>query len=161
MKLRFIPRAIHSAWNFKLRCNYYLGGKILGARALVINNRQQDKQQVLLVRHTYTQGWYTIGGLVDRGETPKQAVIREVEEETGLRIKDPKLLGVYYTHYHKRDDYIVFYLAHSFSEVHTRPSPEIEEVKWFDIKELPSDISPSTQRRIDEYLGLIPVSELW
>jgi 8-oxo-dGTP pyrophosphatase MutT (NUDIX family) len=161
MKPKFIPRVIHSAWNFKLKCNYYLGGKILGARALVVKDNPQDKKQVLLVRHTYTQGWYTIGGLIDRGETPKHAVIREVEEEAGIRIQDPKLLGVYYTHYHKRDDYILFYLADSFAEVHTRPSPEIAEVKWFDVNALPADISPSTQRRIDEYLGRVAVSEWW
>jgi len=155
-KIKLIPKIIHFAWNLKLRINYLLGGKIVGARALVVKDNQ-----VLLIRHTYTSGWYTIGGLVDKKETPKNALIREIEEEAGIKADDPKLLGVYYSNYHKRDDYILFYLVESFAVVHNRTSPEIEEVKWFNFDKLPPDISPGTKRRIDEYLGLIPVSEVW
>jgi 8-oxo-dGTP diphosphatase len=34
------------------------------------------------------------GGGIDLGELPKDAVIREVKEETGLDVKNPKLLGI-------------------------------------------------------------------
>ena len=49
------------------------------ASGLVINN---DK--VLLVFHPYVRRWLQLGGHIDAGETPIDAAIREVYEETGL-----------------------------------------------------------------------------
>ncbi|MBA2651302.1 MAG: NUDIX domain-containing protein [Tatlockia sp.] len=64
--------------------------KSVGARALVI---QEGK--VLLIKHRYTSGWYTIGGAVEAGETPIEAVQRELGEEVGIRCLNlPKLFSV-------------------------------------------------------------------
>ncbi|MGB3827893.1 MAG: alpha/beta fold hydrolase [Ornithinimicrobium sp.] len=43
---------------------------------------------VLMLSQPHRNGWSLPGGLLDHGETPAEAVIREVAEETGLRI-DP------------------------------------------------------------------------
>jgi nudix-type nucleoside diphosphatase (YffH/AdpP family) len=42
-----------------------------------------------------TDGWVTeaIAGMIDPGETPEQAVIRETREETGYLISNPSLIG--------------------------------------------------------------------
>ncbi|WP_051131935.1 NUDIX domain-containing protein [Legionella tunisiensis] len=73
------------------------GHKTIGARALVIN---EDK--VLLVKHSYTPGWYTIGGAVEKGETPIEAVQRELFEEVGVKcLTLPKLFSVYHNHREK------------------------------------------------------------
>lgn len=44
--------------------------------------------EVLLLWQPHRRGWSLPGGLLDRGETPAEAVAREVAEEVGLRI-DP------------------------------------------------------------------------
>ena len=41
---------------------------------------------VLLLRQRHRVGWTLPGGLINRGETAAEAVVREVAEETGLRI---------------------------------------------------------------------------
>ncbi|MBC7130459.1 NUDIX hydrolase, partial [Candidatus Bathyarchaeota archaeon] len=38
--------------------------------------------------------WSVPGGLVELGESPEEAVIREVKEETGLDVADPELIDV-------------------------------------------------------------------
>lgn len=43
--------------------------------------------RVLFLRQPHRDGWSLPGGLLDRGESAADAVVREVREETGLRIE--------------------------------------------------------------------------
>jgi 8-oxo-dGTP pyrophosphatase MutT (NUDIX family) len=54
----------------------------VGALCLI----EHDGRLLLLQQH-HRRGWTLPGGLVNRGETAQQAVVREVREETGLRIE--------------------------------------------------------------------------
>lgn len=133
-----------------------LAKRTVGVRALVVQN-----DQILLVKHTYQPQWYTVGGAVEKGETPLQAITRELKEEVGAILNSPpKLLSVYYSRLEKRDDYIIFYLVNP-DQIEEVNSPEILEKKWFSFNQLPVDISPATQRRIDEYLGKSKISDIW
>ena len=40
------------------------------------------------------RGWDIPGGHVEEGETPEEALIREVEEEAGASFSNPKLLAI-------------------------------------------------------------------
>ncbi|MES2906548.1 MAG: NUDIX domain-containing protein, partial [Pseudomonadota bacterium] len=57
-------------------------GFTLGVRAVVLKG-----DDVLLVRHTYMDGWYLPGGGVDRGEALEKAAVRECFEEVGVHIQ--------------------------------------------------------------------------
>lgn len=157
-KIRFIPKLIHFFFNLKMQIISLVGGQIVGARALII----QD-QKLLLIQHTYNDlGWLTVGGGVNKGETAEQAICREVMEEAGLKVNGkPKLFGIYHSRYNKRDDHIAFYIIDSVSNIETAPSPEIEDKQWFDLNNLPQDVSPATMRRIDEFLGRKEISGIW
>jgi len=51
--------------------------------------------QLLLVRESMDGGWTFPGGWADVGEEPHLAAEREVFEESGLRVKAVRLIGVY------------------------------------------------------------------
>jgi len=54
-----------------------------------------DQDRVLLVDPTYKPGWEFPGGVVEPGEAPARAGMREVAEETGIELDDvPRLLVV-------------------------------------------------------------------
>lgn len=53
-----------------------------------------DKGEYLLIdRKTPPLGFAGIAGHIDEGETPEQAIVREIREESGLEVKTAKLIG--------------------------------------------------------------------
>jgi 8-oxo-dGTP pyrophosphatase MutT (NUDIX family) len=69
-----------------------------GARVLLLD----DADRILLARgHDVDQPdrswWFTIGGGVDPGESDRDAALREVREETGIRLDPGALVGPVYT----------------------------------------------------------------
>nr|WP_104082172.1 NUDIX domain-containing protein [Cryobacterium sp. Y11] len=55
----------------------------------------RDGEQFLLARHAHSGLWSLIGGGVEPGEEPSDAVAREVFEETGARIQINAIIGAY------------------------------------------------------------------
>ena len=55
--------------------------------------------RILLTRLGYTKVWTLPGGGIDHGESPVDAVRREVLEETGLPLGEPRLLDVDSVHF--------------------------------------------------------------
>ncbi len=64
---------------------------IPGAAAIVRN----EKGDILLQRRGDTGEWSLPGGAIEPGEEPADAVVREVFEETGLRIVPERIVGIY------------------------------------------------------------------
>jgi type II pantothenate kinase len=62
-----------------------------GINAVVLN----DRREILLVHSKETGQWMPVGGMIEPGEEPADAAVREVFEETGVRIAAEKLTGVY------------------------------------------------------------------
>ncbi|MFE3255643.1 NUDIX domain-containing protein [Nocardia sp. NPDC059229] len=73
--------------------NDYVAGlprKRMGAGALFVD--EQDR--VLLVEPTYKPYWEVPGGVVEAGESPYRAAVREIREELGLSVPIGRLLAV-------------------------------------------------------------------
>ena len=86
--------------------------------------------------HPAWHGWNFPGGHVEKGEFVTPSVIREMREETGLTIENPKLCGI--KEFHKAADgkrYIVFlYTASRFSG--ELKSSDEGEVFWYPLADL-------------------------
>jgi 8-oxo-dGTP diphosphatase len=60
--------------------------------------------------------WNGLGGKFEAGETPEECVIREILEESGLSIRDPKLCGLLlFTNFKGNDWYVFVFTANNFS----------------------------------------------
>lgn len=69
-----------------------LGAILLGCSAIIFD---PTRQKVLLTRRTDNGQWCLPGGRMEPGESAVEACAREVWEETGLRIRVERLIGVY------------------------------------------------------------------
>ncbi len=74
---------------------YYkkLPAKRMGTGALIWNG----KGQLLILKTSYKDYWSIPGGVVEENESPREACIREVKEETSLDLNQVKFLCVDYT----------------------------------------------------------------
>ena len=66
--------------------------KRMAAGALFLNERQE----ILIVKPAYREFWLLPGGVIEDGESPRQACMREIREELGLEVWVEKLLCVDY-----------------------------------------------------------------
>ena len=103
--------------------------------------------RVLLVRRErapYKGYWDIPGGFVEAGEVPAKGAMREAHEETGVRIKIDRLIGVYADVYRERTGsghtFNVYYAAHPIGG-RERPGDDTTELRWFDIDALPKQIA--------------------
>lgn len=82
------------------------------------------------------QGTTFTGGHVERNETFMESVIREVKEETGLDIENPKFCGIYHWYIDSVHQIVYIYLAESYKG-QLRSSTE-GQVCWTPEEELSS-----------------------
>jgi len=98
-----------------------------------------ESGRVLLIRQNYAARKYGVpGGMVEFGETPTEAAIREVREETEVDVALGVLSGLYTL---RKDDHTL--LCYVFLATIERGEPavpstgEIAEVGWFEYDALP------------------------
>ncbi len=107
--------------------------------------------QVLLVRHTYGQGWLLPGGGAKPGETLEQAARREIQEELGSAPEALRLEGIYTNFFEGKSDHIAVFSG-EVQAVPGRKNLEIAEWRFFDPTALPAGTLPGHRRRIEEFM---------
>lgn len=120
------------------RCRRILYENPLPSVALVAAT---PSKRVLLVKRSVEPGigrWCLPGGFVEIGETPVQAVVRELQEETGIATEAPQLLtvGTHLNGYYG-DVLIIGYHA-VLEECSVVPGDDVSEGRFFDPAERPS-----------------------
>jgi ADP-ribose pyrophosphatase YjhB (NUDIX family) len=124
-----------------------------------------DKKRVLLQRRTDDSTWSIPGRAIDLEETLEKAAKREVFEETNLTVSDLKLFNVYSgeeQHWIYPDGNEVYFIntvfiTNKFQGVIKADGIEGDEVKFFDMNNLPEKITPSNMpfiRELKSRIGL-------
>lgn len=116
----------------------------LWAFAIIIN---ENKQVLLCHRNDYDL-WNLPGGKVEVGESPWEAVIREVQEETWLDVEIDQFMWLYYKP--EKDD-LVFQFLCKIVWWKIRLNEEANQILYFDRNKLPANTSRKQIERIHDY----------
>ncbi|MCB5173839.1 NUDIX domain-containing protein [Microvirga lenta] len=149
---RVLQWGLHSYWRVSR-------GLTLGVRGAVLDSQGR----VFLIRHTYVAGWHLPGGGVETGETPLQALKRELHEEARIDIAaPPQLFGVFFNARVSRRDHVLVYVIRDFTVVEPKqPDREIAEAGFFPLDALPEGTTAATRRRLAEIVSGEPLAETW
>lgn len=107
----------------------------------IVMTRENDPKVLLIERgHEPFKGcWAFPGGFMNMDETTEQCAIRELEEETGLKVNEIKQIGAYSKV--DRDPrgrtITVAYLALVDNPLPVRGQDDAAKAQWFSIKNLP------------------------
>jgi 8-oxo-dGTP pyrophosphatase MutT (NUDIX family) len=120
-----------------------------GVRAIALT----PDRAIILLSHSYVRGWYLPGGGREPTEDPEVAMLRELREEIGLEAHGAiRHLGDYDHRPNHKRDHLDLFLVEDVAYRWT-PSLEIEEVREFDPRVLPADISARSLADIRQWLA--------
>lgn len=123
-------------------------------RQVIVRLVLTQNEKILLLGQTKGQGskYCLPGGKVELDETPEEALIREVKEETGIKLSSPHLkLVTVMTHRRPKKINITFVFTADTWEGKIKPKePEkFKTAEWFLLKGLPEKTSVNTRRLLD------------
>ena len=136
--------------------------KFVGTEEVIINCAAawvENERGVLLERRGDDGNWGLIGGVMDLGESPKDTVLREFKEETGIDARLGELIGVYtrYRHVYPSGDraqLVVFFFECLINPDHDIVvSDESLEIRYFERESLPVLGMPQHQQMASDALA--------
>lgn len=104
---------------------------------------------VLVLRQPHRPGWSLPGGLLEKGETPAQAVVREVREETGIDVQVGVPLTMQAVPHVRRVD--VVYRVTVSQRPAVQPAGEAQAADWLTPAQILADADGPTR----EIFGLL------
>jgi 8-oxo-dGTP pyrophosphatase MutT (NUDIX family) len=130
----------------------------LGAQGVVFD---PDKR-VLLVRHTFRDGWHFPGGGIEIREHAETALARELLEEAGIVVVDATLFSMYANFDYFPRDHIAVYVVKAWRHAAGfKRDREIAEQGFFALDRLPSATIRPVRQRLSEILDGRKRSARW
>lgn len=118
--------------------------------------------KILLIHHGKLDLWLPVGGHIDENETPDQALLREIKEETGLEVEivgkdDMPLSGnakrilarPFHVNLHSVGDHdhcCFYYICKTLNPEELKINKELKGFEWFSEEDLNKDHIPADVR---------------
>ncbi len=127
--------------------------------------KKDDK--ILLTRRSPTNKiwashWHCVTGSIEAGESPKEAIIREAEEEIGIKLQDVTLETTVFLiekdYFHPLKKFYaleLFFVSHLDDDqepINLEPSKQ-DSLGWFDPYKLPKPMIPGVAFGIESYFN--------
>ena len=131
---------------------------------LVVEGCVINGGKILLIQHKKLDLWLPVGGHIEQNETPDEALLREIKEETGINVEilnqsDIPLNGnikknlktPFYVNVHSVGDHnhcCFFYLCKALNPEKLQINSESKNFGWFSKDDLDIDHIPDDVRNI-------------
>ena len=133
-----------------------------GVAAIISNG----EGKILLQRRSDNGLWGLPGGSVEIGESVRDAIVREVKEETGLTVEVVRLIGVYsdptFQIVRYPDGNVVQYISSLFAcrilAGTLQTCDETLDLQFFDPANLPEDLVPMHHIRVQDWMTTTPAA---
>ncbi len=109
-----------------------------------------EKDRVLFCHRCDYDLWNLPGGGVEEGESPWEALVREIREETGLEVEPVNLSGVY-SKPEKNEIVFSFFCKIIGGEI--RLTDEADRIEYFEVEKIPKNTSLKQAERVNEYFS--------
>lgn len=129
------------------------------AGSIIVEN---EKGQVLLGRRTDNHMWGYMGGSIEIDEKVEDCARRELYEEAGLIADEIELFMVnsgpevhyVYPNGDEVSNVEIIYICRKYHGELTAQEDEVEELRFFDVADVPEEISPPIKPVVDAYLRM-------
>ncbi len=133
-----------------------------GVAAIIFNG----EGRILLQQRSDNGLWGLPGGSVEIGESVRDAIVREVKEETGLTVEVVRLIGVYsdpaFQIVRYPDGNVVQYISSLFAcrilAGTLQTCDETLDLQFFDPAKLPEDLVPMHHIRVQDWMTNTPAA---
>jgi len=129
------------------------GVMILNEGKVLLGHRHQDPEKASSLLHG--EGTWTMpGGKLNFQENLKEGAIREVFEETGIKVRNLKVISLSNDIVSDAHFVTIGFLAEEFEgKAQVMEPDEITEWKWFNLDDLPSSLYFPSEKIIKNYLA--------
>lgn len=109
--------------------------------------------------------WPTHGGSIKLDERVEDTMIREIQEEIGLKVLEYKLIKIYsgpvhHNIYPNGDEVScidIVYYCHKFEDEIALQEDEVKNIQWFNKDNLPTNIRRNTKKWLNDYFDILGV----
>lgn len=120
----------------------------------------RHEDTILLVKRAappFEGDWALPGGHIENGERPKEALHREIREETGLAIRIDRQLGEHAEIIEDpRGPVIPLTYLCTAETVDLSPATDAAEAKWFRPEEIPDHLAFNHHKVLEKHLDTYP-----
>ena len=111
---------------------------------------KDNKEQILLIKHSNSGHWSFPKGHVEAGETEVETAVREIKEETGVSANIDTRFREVVTYSPKKDIIkdVIYFFATADDDHTERQEEEVSEVMWVDINKAIKYVSYKNDKQL-------------